>query len=169
MIEFKLENRRLRLIDDEFYSRAIWGGTETKKETWSKVSFFETDNGYLKCNLTLNKVKHKLLQHRLVWYAHNQYWDIWDSSTNNQIDHINQDKKDNRIGNLRKATNAENKQNMDCKGCYFIEEKNKWKAKIKLNGKDIYIGLYDTEEEAHEAYLAKKRILHPYFVENEEL
>lgn len=167
MIEFNLEDRRLRLIDGVFYARAVRLGIETKKEKWSKMSFSEKSKGYLQCNLTLNKVNHMLLQHRLVWYAHHQDWDIFDSSMNNYIDHKNKDKKDNRLFNLHVVTNAENQQNMNCKGCYFIEAKNKWKAQIKLNGKVKHIGYYDTFEEAHEAYLAKKRILHPFFVEDE--
>ena len=170
MMEFNLKDRRLRLIDGVFYSRAFNSkGEETKKETWRKISFYETNYGYLSCNLTLNKVKHGLLQHRLVWFAHNQDWDIWDTSRDNSIDHKNKDKKDNRLGNLRKATHSENKQNMDCKGCSFSKEKNKWEAYIQLNGKKKHIGYYATEEEAHEAYLKEKRIHHPFFVENEEL
>ena len=168
MIEFKLENRRLRLIDDEFYSRSFRSGTETKKETWRKVTFSDS-HGYLQCNLTFNKVRHMFLQHRMVWFAHHQDWNIWDSSPDNSIDHINQDKKDNRLCNLRKATNAENQQNINRKGCSFDKACNKWVARIQLNGKSKNLGYYDTEEEAHEAYLAEKRILHPYFVENEEL
>jgi hypothetical protein len=169
MIEFMLKDRRVRLINDVFYARAIWRGKETKKEKWNKMSFNENLDGYLQGNLTLNKVQHMILQHRLVWYAHHQDWDIWDTSRDNFIDHKNQIKNDNRIGNLRKATHSENQQNQNVKGCYFVEEMNKWRAKIQLNGKQEHIGYYDTEEEAHEAYLAKKRILHSHFVENEEL
>ena len=169
MIEFNLENRRLRLIDGVFYSRAVRDGIETKKETWRKMSFSENNDGYLICGLSLNKVPHGFLQHRLVWYAYHQDWDIWDGSMNNCIDHKNKDKKDNRLCNLHVVTNAENRQNQDCKGCSFIEASNKWKAQITINGKQEHLGSYDTYEEAHEVYLAKKRILHPFFVENEEL
>ena len=169
MIEFMLKDRRLRLIDGVFYSRAIWRGQETKKEKWREVSFSENNDGYLYFGLALNKVQHNLLQHRLVWYAHHQEWDIWDTSRDNLIDHKNKDKKDNRIANLRKVTNAENRQNQDSKGCYFIEASNKWNAQITINGKQEHLGSYDTYEEAHEVYLAKKRILHPFFVEEEEL
>ena len=169
MIEFKLKDRRMRLIDGVFYARAIWGGKETKKEKWSKVTFYENNDGYLYCALTLNNFNHRLFQHRLVWYAHHQDWNIWDSSPDNSIDHKDKNKKDNRLCNLRIATHAENLQNKDCKGCCFIEARNKWQSQIKLNGKHKTIGYYDTYEEAHEAYLAKKRILHPFFVENEEL
>jgi len=168
MIEFKLEDRRLRLIDGVFYARAFNNkGEETRNEIWRKMLFNDNGVGYLICGLTLNKVKHKLSQHRLVWYAHHQDWNIWDTSRDNQIDHINKIRNDNRIANLHIVTNAENQQNQDCKGCYFIEALNKWKAQITIDGKQKYIGLYDTYEEGHEAYLAEKRILHPFFVEDE--
>ena len=169
MIEFKLKDRRLRLIDGVFYLRAFsYLGIETKKEIWRKVSFSDHD-GYLRCNLTLNKVNHMFLQHRMVWYAYHQDWNIWDTSRDNSIDHKNKDKKDNRLCNLHVVIHSENTQNRDCKGCCFIEAKNKWSAQITLNGKQKYLGLYDTYEEGHEAYLAEKRILHPFFVDNEEL
>lgn len=168
MIEFMLKDRPMRLIDGVFYARAFWGGKETKKEKWSKVTFCDS-HGYLHCALRLNKVLHRFLQHRLVWYAHHQYWNIWDTSRDNFIDHKNKDKKDNRLCNLHVVTHAENQQNQDCKGCYFVEANNKWRAQITHNGKLKHIGYYDTYEEGHEAYLAEKRILHPYFVEDEEL
>jgi hypothetical protein len=169
MIEFMLKDRRMRLINDVFYSRAVRDGKETKKEIWRKVLFFETAAGYLTCNLTLNKVDHMLLQHRLVWYAHHQDWNIWDRSTNNFIDHKNKIRNDNRLCNLHVVTHSENQQNRDCNGCYFHKQSNKWKAQIMINGKLKYIGAYDTYEEAHEEYLKAKRELHPYFVEEEEL
>ena len=168
MIEFNLKDRRMRLIDGVFYSRAIVRGIETKKEKWSKVSFSDS-HGYLKCNLTLNKVNHMFLQHRMVWYAHNQCWDIWDTSRDNSIDHKNKDKKDNRLCNLHVVTHSENKQNVNHKGCYLDKRRNKWQAQININGKVKYIGHYDTEEEGHEEYLKEKRIHHPFFVDNEEL
>ena len=170
MIEFKLKDRRLRLIDDVFYSRAFNNkGEETKKEIWRKMSFHETANGYITCSLTCDGVEMEMFQHRMVWYAHHQDWNIWDTSRDNSIDHKNKDKKDNRLCNLRVATHSENEQNINHKGCSFHKASNKWYARIQLNGKSKDIGLYDTYEEAHEAYLAEKRILHPYFVENEEL
>jgi len=169
MIEFKLKDRRLRLIDGVFYLRTFSRlGIETKKETWTKLTFRDK-HGYLTCNLTLNKVRHMFLQHRMVWFAHHQDWNIWDSSPDNSIDHKNKDKKDNCLCNLRKATHSENQQNRDHKGCYFHKASNKWEARIYFNGKNKHIGSYDTYEEGHEAYLAEKRTLHPYFVENEEL
>ncbi len=89
---------------------------------------------------------------------------IWILSTGNdipegmQIDHINGDKLDNRIENLRLVTTRRNQQNQkkhragQLVGCYFNKSKGEYQAQIKIGGKLIYLGLYKTEQEAHKAY-----------------
>lgn len=72
------------------------------------------------------------------------------------IDHINGDRKDNSLSNLRAVSRAENMRNKalshDCKGGHFgvrFEPKlQKWRAKIGHNYRHIHLGVYDTEEEA---------------------
>lgn len=99
--------------------------------------------------------------HRLAWlYVHG----VWPT---HQLDHINGDRADNRIANLREATNAQNAQNRkrkDNKSGFpgVRAENSKWLAEIKVNYKVIRLGLYATPEEAHEAYLKAKRDLHPF-------
>jgi hypothetical protein len=46
------------------------------------------------------------------------------------------------------------------KGYSFDKSSQKWKAKIQVNNKPIYLGYYNTEEEAREAYLTAKRKYH---------
>lgn len=103
--------------------------------------------------------------HRLAWLYVTGKW------PEKFIDHINGIKSDNRIENLREATNAENHQNlknaMKSNKSGFLgvskrSDRNKWVASIKLNGKPIHIGDYDSPEVAYEAYLAKKRELHTH-------
>lgn len=84
------------------------------------------------------------LAHRLAWYL---YYLEWPSG---QIDHINQDKKDNRICNLRVVSNKENHKNMPIQknnksgivGVHYAKRKGKWVAYIKVDGKRIHIGSY---------------------------
>lgn len=87
------------------------------------------------------------------------------------IDHINGDRFDNRIANLREATPAENVQNIrkapsnsshGFLGASFDKEKNKWRARIRVNGKKISLGRYNTPEEASSAYIDAKRKHHPF-------
>ncbi len=91
--------------------------------------------------------------HRVVWAL------FYGQEPNQQIDHINGNKLDNRISNLRLANNAENSRN--CKlsknnssgitGVVFHKTANKWLAQIMLNRKNHYLGLYDTIEAAAKA------------------
>ena len=82
------------------------------------------------------------------------------------LDHINGDKLDNRISNLRPATRAENQRNRGIaknnkagfKGVY-PNKHGRYEAGIKKNGKRIYLGTFDTPEEAHWAYMRKARNL----------
>ena len=104
------------------------------------------------------------LEHRLVWLFHHGYFPSKD------IDHINGDKTDNRICNLREATPAENGQNFGkfknnttgFTGASFHKRTGKWQAQISKNGKAIHLGLFNTPEEAHDVYLKAKANLHTF-------
>lgn len=80
------------------------------------------------------------------------------------VDHINQDKKDNRIENLRLVTKQENEFNSKAKGYYYAKEGercgNVWRATIRINNKQINLGHYKTEDKAREAYLSAKEKYH---------
>ena len=77
-----------------------------------------------------------------------------------EVDHINLDKLDNRKVNLRLCTRAENVRNSTkrkdspnkYKGVHFIKSRNKWIARIQINGKRIHSGYFDTEIEAAKRY-----------------
>jgi len=92
-----------------------------------------------------------------------------------EVDHINGEKLDNRWCNLRDVSRKTNEQNarkpMHHNKSGFLgvspykhkhrpNRKPKWKAQIRFNGKKKHIGYYDTPEEAHDAYLKAKRELH---------
>jgi hypothetical protein len=118
-------------------------------------------NGYLK--IGIDGEEH--LSHRLAWLY---VYGIWPAK---QLDHINGIRNDNRISNLREATNSENAQNIrnppthnksGYLGVSFSKEKKKWVAHISINDKSKYLGYYASPELAHDAYLAAKRIYHPF-------
>jgi len=94
------------------------------------------------------------LSHRLAWL---HYYGEW---PNDQIDHINQIKDDNRIENLREATRSQNGMNRSSyngtasqyKGVGWHKHANKWNAYIQINGKKIHLGYFTIEIEAARAY-----------------
>jgi hypothetical protein len=85
------------------------------------------------------------------------------------IDHINGDRSDDRITNLRAVTRSENNQNQrrarkDNKtgmlGVAFHKHSGLFNARIKLSGKSKSLGYFKTPEEAHAAYVQCKRETH---------
>lgn len=95
--------------------------------------------------------------HRLIWFYVFVRW------PDGLIDHRNENTLDNRIDNLRPATQSKNKANCkkytnntsDFKGVtkHILKSGLKWKAQITYQQKVIYLGLYETKEAAHTAYL----------------
>jgi hypothetical protein len=105
-------------------------------------------DGYLKFSVD-NRL---YLAHRLAWLF------VYGEWPPNQIDHINGNRADNRIVNLRLATPAENSRNRrrhqnnisGFKG--VIRQRAKWHAQIMVNGRWHRLGGFSTPEEAHAAY-----------------
>lgn len=110
------------------------------------------ESGYIMIGMKEDNIQYNLLAHQYIWYIANK-------EVVELIDHINEDKSDNRLSNLRKASASENSQNRKMtKGYGFV--RNRWRARIKINKKDIILGYFDTEDEARQAYLDAKKIYH---------
>jgi len=100
--------------------------------------------------------------HRLAWlYMMGEF-------PKGDIDHINGDRADNRISNLRAASRSENMQNLkrahkDNSTGYLgvFKKRHRFGAQIMVDGVKHKLGMYGTAQEAHEAYLEAKRKLHP--------
>lgn len=100
--------------------------------------------------------------HRLIWLY------VYGQLPKNQIDHINGNRADNRISNLRDVTNAENCQNFKKKitntsgytGVWLVKKSLNWRAEIWVNYKKISLGTYKTKEMARDAYIKAKKSYH---------
>jgi hypothetical protein len=103
-------------------------------------------------------------EHALAWL---HYYGKWPDK---HLDHINGDRADNRIANLRECSPAENAQNRladrdnksGYQGVYRPRGQNTWRAQIKKDGVRHYLGDYPTPQEASAAYKAAKRLLHTF-------
>lgn len=113
--------------------------------------------------IRINGVQHRA--HRLAWLYMKGVMPV------ELIDHKNGVRSDNRFCNLREATRQQNNQNRTTAlarnksgflGVSFFAKLQKFKAAISVNNKDTNLGYFDTPEEAHQAYLAAKRKLHPF-------
>lgn len=93
------------------------------------------------------------MAHRLAWL-----W-VFGEFPPDQIDHINGKKDDNRIENLREATNTENvrggkmrsNNTTGYKGVFLESRTGRYRARITINSKNINLGFYASAEEAAEA------------------
>lgn len=135
----------------------VWRRKPCKNREAGSLAGNTQNTGYrvIRVNGTLYKA------HRLAWlYVHG----CWPSQ---YIDHINGQKADNRIENLREATHAENMENRlrahanNKLGVLGVtKEKGRFVARIRVSGRLLHVGAYATAEAAGSAYISAKRSLH---------
>lgn len=106
----------------------------------------------------------KYKAHRLAWLCVNGEWPL------GEIDHINRDKSDNRISNLRVVSRSENMQNRSMasnntsghKGVVWNKKAKKWQAQLKINQRLIHLGFFESKDDAISARKAGQLIYHPF-------
>jgi hypothetical protein len=123
-----------------------------------KLGFF-TGDGYLAVGIDYRTYR----LHRLAWFY---VFGVW---PNGEIDHINGIKTDNRIDNLRDVSKSINMQNMRSPqknnksgflGVSWSKHHGKYQARIGHKGLDVFLGYFNSPEDAHSAYLKAKRKIH---------
>lgn len=150
-----LEQSLLKELFDYKNGQLVWKKVSLKKiYLIGQVAGATHHSGYR--TIKINDIPYPA--HRLMWVYHNGTID-----ENLQIDHINGDKTDNSIENLRLVTaqeNAFNRSRLNAKGYTWNKKTNKWQAQIKANNIFKYLGSFLTEQEARNAYLKAVTIYH---------
>lgn len=137
-------------------------GTFTKISIGKKkpVSNSLDSKGYKR--MAVDGVRYK--QHRLVWlYAYGYF-------PSGFIDHINRDRSDNRLSNLRIVDPTDNPQNCGCYSSNKLKtpgvrkiKNDTYEARITTNKKTSSLGFFSSAREAGEAYLSAKALSHPFY------
>jgi hypothetical protein len=105
-----------------------------------------------------------LLTHRIIFAMHHDYWPKY-------VDHIDCDKSNNKIENLRETTVHQNQWNkhLDCrntsgiKGVSFDKRRNKWVAEIRNHNKKIFLGRFNSVAEAEKTVKIARTQIHGEF------
>lgn len=166
-------------LSQEFLKSRLYYDYETGKFHWINPRKWNVKpgdeagsieaKGYVVINL--NRTLYKA--HRLAWlYVYGEW-------PKNQLDHIDRNKQNNIISNLRQATNGQNQQNTPkyktkalvrsrYKGVSWNKKCKRWQVEIQVNKKRIYLGTFVCEDDAAIAYLEAKKKLDPYAVLDDE-
>jgi len=126
-------------------------GAERAAASWNaryagKAAGATDAHGYLHVSI----FKHLMKAHRVAWAIHYGRW------PDGQVDHLDHDRANNRIANLREATEAENSRNRAAPakgesrvlGVNYHKRDRKWRAYIKVDGKTTHLGYFDSMEAA---------------------
>jgi len=152
-----IEAEEVRNIFDYHDGRLFWRrrprsqfATYNAYRTWNaRYSGKEAGslNGkkYLHIGLTFKGKRFHYKAHRLVWAWH---YGVWPSD---QVDHVDHDRSNNRVDNLRDVSNCENGRNQSryvnntsgATGVYWYAGRNKWRASISVNGKNRHLGIFN--------------------------
>lgn len=136
-----------------------WIVKPSKNRSAGDIAGYKNNSGYIVIKID----NRAYLAHRLAWLYVNG------ENPRNNIDHINGDKLDNRISNLRDVNQSLNCRNAKMKknnkssytGVHWSREKNKWSSQIRIDGGNAFIGYYKTFYAACYAHHAES-IKHGY-------
>ena len=138
-----------------------WNTKWSGKEAFTAIN----DSGY-RCGRVFDRMYRA---HRVIWAVHYGEW------PEGQIDHIDNDRLNNRIGNLREATNSENTRNQGIrkantsgfKGVSWNSMAKAFHARIGVDGRNTHLGYHATAEAAHAAYCEAAKKYHGEFARTE--
>ena len=158
---YTIVRKKEQALSHDYLTKVLSYNAESGKFIWKKPASYQlhpADDAFICINasgyvfICINRIRYKA--HRLAWFYH---YGEWPSDKTPQIDHVNGNRADNRIANLRLATKIKNSRNLKIRnsntsgypGVSLIKTTGKWRAYIGNGcGKYISLGCYNTYEEA---------------------
>jgi hypothetical protein len=145
----ELTQKYMKELFDYREGNLIWKVRKANIINIGDIAGYIKDNGYRYIRIDGKNYR----AHRLIYLYHYGYLP-------NEIDHIDRNRSNNRIDNLRPATQSENKRNRgsyknssSCyKGVSWCKSLCKWQASIYVNGKAKHLGYFIYEKEAAHTY-----------------
>lgn len=167
MKQFEQRIRERLVIDETSPSGLKWNHLAGKKAR-GKQAGAVTHYGYWNVGVSENGVAKKFLAHRIIWFLAYGHW------PDGEIDHVNGNRADNRLSNIREASHSENACNSKMrsnnssgtKGVYFNKSVGKWQSQITVDGKHTYLGLFTDIADAKNAVMCAREKLHGIFANN---
>jgi len=140
-------------------------------------SIFEYRDGVLYWKKTgqkagVNSCGYTVIRHKSIkYYAHQIVYLIFNGYIPKLIDHIDRNKQNNSIDNLREATKKTNSQNSKIrvdntsgmKGVAWHKKAKKWMVYVTIDSKNCYLGLYENLDLAKELSIFIRQIVHGKF------
>lgn len=148
----ELYNRLREILNYDSESGIFtWKVKPNRRIKIGQVAGRQSRDGYIRIRVD----RTLYLAHRLAWLYH------YGTFPEQEIDHINRNKLDNSIGNLRDVCRSTNNRNKDTQsnnssgvaGVSFDKKRNRWRANIGVDGKVVSLGYF---VEFHEAVNARK-------------
>jgi hypothetical protein len=150
--------------------REHFGDDERQCPSWNarwagKVAgTLDKERNYWRVELTVGNRSRLLKAHRIVVALTKGRWPI------HGVDHEDRNPAVNKIANLREATQAQNNQNQGLrsdntsgvKGVTWKKRLRKWYAQINVDGRRLFLGLFDTFDHACQARIGAESVLHPF-------
>jgi len=135
--------------------------SKSKRVKPGDIAGYIRKDGYVGLSLLCNEY----LAHRIAWLLYYKEWPT------DEVDHIDGNRANNKINNLRLSNRYDNNRNRhgptkaNKLGVLGVHQhtSGRYVARVRHKGESLYVGIFDSPEEAHAAYLEKKRELHPSF------
>lgn len=135
-----------------------WAISPSKNVKAGDVAGSSHGDGYLRVRIGASRY----LVHRIIWLHHYGKW------PDGHVDHLDGEKRNNRVSNMRDSTRSVNAQNQRSASAnnkakllgVAMRPNGKCVAAINVCGKKMYLGIFRDPQEAHSTYLEAKRRLH---------